>query len=158
MANIEESLSLLKTDHVDLLQLHNPSVQQVEQRELVRVLQDIQTAGKTRFIGISSTRPHIETFISWGVFDSFQIPYSALERAEEESISKAAHAGAGTIIRGGVARGEPGAGLGSTDRWRPWEAAGLDELLSEGESRTAFLLCFTISALDMQTPFVGIIN
>ena len=155
MRNIDESLRRMKTDHVDLLQLHNPSVEQVEQGDLVPVLKDIQAAGKTRFIGCSSTHPHISTFIEWGVFDVFQIPYSALEPEHEDAIHDAAHAGAGTIIRGGVARGEPGEGLGAEDRWRLWDAAGLDELLAEGESRTAFLLRFTITHPDMDTTIVG---
>src|SRR5215210_8633950 len=32
---LHESLERMKTDYVDLMQLHNPSVEQVEQRELV---------------------------------------------------------------------------------------------------------------------------
>jgi aryl-alcohol dehydrogenase-like predicted oxidoreductase len=155
MRNIDDSLRRMKTDHVDLLQLHNPTVEQVEEGNLVQVLQDIQTAGKTRFIGCSSTLPHISTFIKWGVFDVFQIPYSALEPEHEDAITEAGKAGAGTIIRGGVARGEPGAGLGSEDRWRLWEAAGLDDLLSAGESRTTFLLRFTVSHPEMDTTIVG---
>jgi aryl-alcohol dehydrogenase-like predicted oxidoreductase len=155
MRNIDQSLARMKTDHVDLLQLHNPSVEQVEQGDLVQVLKDIQTAGKTRFIGCSSTFPHISTYIDWGVFDAFQIPYSALEQEQEEAVRRASQAGAGIIIRGGVARGEPGAGLGSEDRWRVWNAAGLDDLLEDGESRTSFLLRFTISHPDMDTTIVG---
>jgi aryl-alcohol dehydrogenase-like predicted oxidoreductase len=155
LRNIDESLARMKTDHVDLLQLHNPSVEQVEQGDLVQVLQDIQAAGKTRFIGCSSTFPHISTFIQWGVFDAFQIPYSALEPEQDEGITDASQAGAGVIIRGGVARGEPGEGLGQADSWRLWDAAGIDDLLTEGESRTAFLLRFTISHPDMDTTIVG---
>jgi aryl-alcohol dehydrogenase-like predicted oxidoreductase len=153
--NIDQSLARMKTDHVDLLQLHNPSVEQVEQGDLVQVLKDIQAAGKTRFIGCSSTLPHITTFIDWGVFDVFQIPYSALDPEQEGAIVHASRTGAGVIIRGGVARGEPGEGLGTEDRWRLWDAAGLDDLLSEGESRTSFLLRFTISHPDMDTTIVG---
>lgn len=155
LRNIDESLARMKTDHVDLLQLHNPSVEQVEQGGLIQVLKDIQAAGKTRFIGCSSTHPDISTFIDWGIFDAFQIPYSALEPEQEDAITRASKAGAGVIIRGGVARGEPGEGLGSTDRWRLLEAAGLDDLLGEGESRTTFLLRFTISHPDMDTTIVG---
>ncbi|HEY8686900.1 MAG TPA: aldo/keto reductase [Chloroflexota bacterium] len=155
LRNIDESLARMKTDHVDLLQLHNPSVEQVEQADLVQVLQDIRASGKTRFIGCSSTYPHITTFIDWGVFDAFQIPYSALEAEQEEAITDASQAGAGVIIRGGVARGEPGEGLGQADNWRLLDAAGLDDLLAEGESRTAFLLRFTISHPDMDTTIVG---
>ena len=102
-ARLEESLRRMKTDYVDLLQLHNPSVEQVEQGDLVQVLKDLQAAGKTRWIGCSATLPHLATYVEWGVFDAFQIPYSALERRHEDWISRATEAGAGIIIRGGVA-------------------------------------------------------
>jgi aryl-alcohol dehydrogenase-like predicted oxidoreductase len=156
LRNIDESLRRLRTDHVDLLQLHNPAVEQVEQGDLVAVLQEIQAAGKTRFIGCSSTFPHLPRFVGWGVFDAFQIPYPAFEREHEEAITAAARAGASTIIRGGVARGAPGEeGLGSDARWTAWEQARLDELRAPGESRTAFLLRFTLSQPDMDTTIVG---
>src|SRR5437763_14752104 len=77
--NIDQSLQRMRTDHVDLLQLHGPSVEQAEQGDLVAVLQNIKAAGKTRFIGCSSTLPYLPTYIEWGVFDAFQVPYSALE-------------------------------------------------------------------------------
>lgn len=131
--NIETSLRRMKTDYIDLLQLHNPTVEQTEEGNLVEVLREIQASGKVRWIGISSTLPHIANYIESGVFDSFQIPYSGLERAHENVISDAARAGAGTIIRGGVGRGEPG-------------------------SRTAFLLRFTLSHPHMTTTIVGTKN
>ncbi len=153
---LEESLRRMKTDYVDLLQLHNPSVEQVEQGDLVQVLKDLQAAGKTRWIGCSSTLPHLATYVAWGVFDAFQIPYSALERRHEEWISRASETGAGIIIRGGVARGAPDdAGLGAVDRWAVWEKASLDELRSPGESRTAFLLRYTLSHPGLDTTIVG---
>jgi aryl-alcohol dehydrogenase-like predicted oxidoreductase len=156
--NIETSLWRMKTDYVDLLQLHNPGVEQTEKGNLVDVLKEIQASGKVRSIGISSTFPHIETYIDSGVFDSFQIPYSALERAHENVISKAARSGAGTIIRGGAGRGEPGMGLGNADRWATWKKAGLDDLLEEGESRTSFILRYTLSHPDLSTTIVGTKN
>lgn len=155
---LHESLERMKTDRVDLMQLHNPSVEQVESGDLVRALEDMKAQGKVRFIGISSTEPHIETYIGWGVFDAFQIPYSALERKEEANIQKASDAGAGVIVRGGVARGEPGAGLGNEDRWKSWNDAKLDDLLEEGETRTGFLLRFTDSHPGMSTNIVGTKN
>ena len=155
-ARVDESLRRMKTDYVDLLQLHNPAVEQVEQGDLVQVLNDLQAAGKTRWIGCSSTVPHLATYIAWGVFDAFQIPYSALERRHEAWISRAAATGAGIIIRGGVARGAPDdAGLGGGDRWAIWDKAGLDELRAPGESRTAFLLRYTLSHPDLDTTIVG---
>jgi aryl-alcohol dehydrogenase-like predicted oxidoreductase len=157
--NIETSLRRMQTDYIDVWQLHNPTVEQVEAGDLVQVMEEVKAAGKVRWIGISSTLPHITTFISWGVFDTFQIPYSALERAHETAITAAAQSGAGTIIRGGVARGAPEeAGLGNRDRWANWERAGLDELRAPGESHTAFLLRFTLSHPDMHTTIVGTMN
>jgi aryl-alcohol dehydrogenase-like predicted oxidoreductase len=78
-----------------------------------------------------------------------------LEREHEELIQKASDAGAGVIVRGGVARGEPGAGLGSQERWELWDKAKLNELLDEGETRTSFLLRFTNSHPGMSTNIVG---
>jgi aryl-alcohol dehydrogenase-like predicted oxidoreductase len=155
---LHESLGRLRTEYVDVMQLHNPSVEQCEGGELVSALQEMKAQGKVRSIGCSSTHPHIETFIGWGVFDVFQIPYSALERQHEDAITRASEAGAGVIVRGGVARGEPGAGLGNQDRWAAWEAANLDELLEPGETRTQFLLRFTNSHPHMDTNIVGTKN
>jgi aryl-alcohol dehydrogenase-like predicted oxidoreductase len=57
-----------------------------------------------------------------------------------------------------VARGEPGAGLGGEDKWKKFEAANLDELREEGESRTAFLLRFLIAHPDIHTTIVGTLH
>lgn len=155
---LHESLERMKTDHVDLMQLHNCTVEQCESGELVPVLQEMKSSGKVLHIGISSTHPHIGTYIGWKVFESFQIPYSALEREHEDAIRHAHDAGAAVIVRGGVARGEPGQGLGNADRWAIWDHARLDELLEEGETRTQFLLRFTHSHPGMSTNIVGTKN
>jgi len=156
--NIETSLKRMKTDYVDVLQLHGPTVAQAEEGELVAALKEIQQAGKARWIGISSYLPHLPAFIASGDFDTFQIPYSGLEREHEQFIGDAAAGGAGVIVRGGVGQGEPGAGRGHLDRWAAWERANLDELREEGESRTAFLLRFTLSHPGLSTTIVGTKN
>jgi aryl-alcohol dehydrogenase-like predicted oxidoreductase len=152
---LHESLARMRTDHVDVIQLHNPTVEQCERGNLVSALEEMREQGKVRWIGISATSPHLETYIGWGVFDTFQIPYSALERQHEELIQAASDSGAGVIVRGGVARGEPGEGLGNADRWASWESARLDELLEPGETRTGFLLRFTNAHPGMNTNIVG---
>jgi len=92
--NIADSLLKMQTDHVDLLQLHNPAVEQCEEAGLVNILEELKAEGAVRFIGCSSTTPHLPTYIGWGVFDVFQIPYSALQRVHENWITKAAESGA----------------------------------------------------------------
>jgi aryl-alcohol dehydrogenase-like predicted oxidoreductase len=152
---LEQSLERLHLDCVDLMQLHNPTVEDCRQGDLVDVLKEMKQQGKIRWLGCSSTLPHLATFIEWGVFDTFQIPCSALERKHEQAVSRAAAAGAGVIVRGGVARGEPGEGHGSEDKWHIFEQAELDELREYGESRTGFLLRYLLSNPAVSTTIVG---
>lgn len=155
---LHESLERLRTDCVDIMQLHNPSVRACEEGDLVPALEDMRRQGKVRWIGVSSTLPHLPTFLDWGVFDVFQIPYSVLERGHEDWITRVAEQEAGTIIRGGVALGEPWVGLGHADQWQLYEEAALDELRSPGQSRTAFLLRLTLSHPRVHTTIVGTTN
>ena len=148
--NIDQSLQRLKTDHVDLLQMHNPTVEDVEKGGLVEVLQEIRQAGKTRFIGVSSMAPDLMPFARMGVFDTFQIPYSALERRHENMIREAAELGAGILIRGGVAKGH----LAGEERWGKWDKAGLEEL-SADMNRYEFVLRFTLTHPACHTTIVG---
>lgn len=156
LRNISDSLLKMDTDYVDLLQLHNPTVEKAEEYRVVDTLRELREQGVVRHIGCSTTFPYLDTFIEWGVFDAFQIPYSALERRHENGITRAAEAGAGIIIRGGVAKGEPGATEGwANERWALFEKARLDELREDGESRTAFLLRFTLTHPHCHTTIVG---
>ena len=155
---LHESLSRLKTDYLDLMQLHNPTVNECERGRLVEALNEMRDQGKVRWIGISTTLPHLPTFLEWGVFDTFQIPYSALERQHEEWIARVSEAGIGTVIRGGVALGEPGQGLGIPERWRGFSGAKLEDLQEADESRTAFMLRFTLTHPGIDTIIVGTQN
>ena len=155
---LHESLSRLKTDYLDLMQLHNPTVNECERGRLVEALNEMRDQGKVRWIGISTTLPHLPTFLEWGVFDTFQIPYSALERQHEEWITQVAEAGIGTVVRGGVALGEPGQGLGIPERWRGFSGAKLEDLQEADESRTAFMLRFTLTHPGIDTIIVGTQN
>ncbi len=155
LANIETSLRRLQTDHVDLLQLHNAPIEETDRAGLLDVLEEIRKSGKILFYGVSSVSPHLQAYIGRKVFRTFQIPYSAVDRAHEELITQAARTGAGTIIRGGVGQGEPGIGRGDDGKWALWEKARLDDLLDVGESRTAFMLRFTLSHPDISTIIAG---
>lgn len=152
---LHESLARMRTDYVDVMLLHNPSIEQLEQGKLVDALQDMRKQGKVRWIACSTRVPELPTCLQWGVFDVFEIPYSALERVHENWITRSAEAGIGTIIRGGVARGEPQVGLGAADRWAKFNEAKLDELREPGESRTSFLLRYTLSHPHIHTIIVG---
>jgi aryl-alcohol dehydrogenase-like predicted oxidoreductase len=169
-AAVEQSLRRMRTDHLDLVQFHiSPSRDTLEENGAVEALTELRDEGKTRFVGMSGTLPNLTDHIEMGVFDAFQIPYSALEREHEDAIRAAASAGSGTIIRGGVARGAPSVDDSTLARypdfWRPmvearrdrWEQADLDDLL-DGMTRMEFMLRFTLSHPDMHTTIVGTAN
>ena len=156
---LHESLERMRTDYVDVMQLHGPTVKECEQEGLVEALQEMRRQGKVRWIATSSVVPELATYLKWGAFDAFQIPYSALERRHEEWITAVADAGAGTIIRGGVAKGEPGeSGVDRSEVWRKFGEANLDELREEGESRTAFMLRYTLAHPSVNTTIVGTLS
>jgi len=164
-AGVEASLRRMRTDHLDLVQFHR-SLTEAEYREqgALEELLRLRDEGKVRFVGVSGTLPNLDEQVRMGVFDAFQIPYSALQREHEDAIHRAAEAGAGIIIRGGAARGTPTdwegrryymlPGTAAKDRW---EAAGLDDVL-DGMSRMEFTLRFTLSNPDLDTTIVGTKN
>ncbi len=159
VAGVNQSLARMKTDHLDIVQLHSsPSKETLQQEDVVQTLLDLKEEGKVRFIASSSTLPNLPDLVELGVFDSFQIPYSALERQHETSITAAAKASAGTVIRGGVAKGKPGDGRGRDEVWGKFDEANLGELLETGESPTGFMLRFTLTHPDMNTTIVGTAN
>ena len=168
-AGVEQSLRRMKTDHLDLVQVHSsPTRSVLETHGTIEAMQDLRDEGKVRFLGMSSVLPDLLDHIEMGVFDVFQMPYSALQPEHGDAIHQAARSGAGTIIRGGVARGAPdldGERLGGQDFWKGfvkerqklWERARLEELL-DGESRTGFLLRFALGHEELHTTIVGTRN
>jgi aryl-alcohol dehydrogenase-like predicted oxidoreductase len=175
-AGVEQSLRRMRTDHLDLVQVHlSPAPAVLEEHDSIAELLALRDEGKVRFIGMSGNLPHLGEQIEMGVFDAFQIPYSALEREHEQLITEAADAGGGTIIRGGVARGVPEvlparysrlpenmrAGLerAREERQARWQAAERDlEDVLDGMPRMEFLLRYTLSHPDVHTVIVGTAN
>jgi aryl-alcohol dehydrogenase-like predicted oxidoreductase len=147
VAGVEQSLRRLQTEYLDVVQFHaSPSPATLQEQGALDALLELQRAGKVRFVGMSGTLPNLTDQIEMGVFDVFQIPYSAVQREHESAISAAATAGAGTVIRGGTARGALAAdkqdsaprGLSAGDIRDTWERADLDDLL-DGASRQEFV-------------------
>jgi len=168
-AAVERSLRRLRTDRLDLVQVHmSPSVATLAENGTIEELNDLRAEGKVRFIGMSGILPNLPGHIAMNVFDAFQIPYSAVQRDHENLITEAVDTGAGTLIRGGAARGaaseeknwsngpltqEPGLGQ------RNWETSGVEDLINEaGIGRQEFILRFTLSHPGLSTTIVGTAN
>src|ERR1700735_2298708 len=92
-ADVEQSLRRLGTDRLDLVQVHmSPSRAQLEADDTVPTLRALRDEGKVRFLGMSGTLPHLPDHLAMGVFDVFQIPYSAIQREHETLITSATRA------------------------------------------------------------------
>ena len=165
-ADVEQSLRRLGTARLDLVQVHmSPSAATLAENHTVETLTELQAAGKIRFIGMSGILPHLRDHLAMNVFDAFQIPYSAVQREHEELITEAADKGAGTLIRGGAARGA----ASEEKNWRGgpltqapgvgqqnWETSGIEDLLAEaGIGQQEFILRFTLSLPSLSTTIVG---
>ena len=75
VAGVNQSLARMKTDHLDFVQFHtSPSKGTLEQNGAIDTLRDLQSEGKIRFLGSSSTLPAITDHIDMGVFDEFPDP------------------------------------------------------------------------------------
>src|SRR5246500_4126450 len=158
LRGVEQSLARMKTDHLDVVQFHaSPSKETLEEHGALDALLELKAAGKVRFVGISATLPHLLEHIATGVFDVFQIPYSAVEREHEAAIGAASEAGAGIVVRGGAAKGAPSEGKQRGLQWERWRQAHLDDLL-EGVSPMEFILRFTFTNPDLDTTIVGTIS
>ena len=158
IAGVEQSLVRMKTDYLDLVQFHiSPSKQTLQENGSLDALIQLQAAGKVRFIGMSGTLPHLKDHIAMGVFDVFQIPYSAMEREHETVIATASRAGAGIVVRGGAAKGAPSQGKQRGLQWERWQQAKLDDVLGD-MTPMEFILRFTFSNPDLDTTIVGTAN
>lgn len=156
VAGVNQSLQRMKTDYLDLVQFHaSPSRADLEEHGGLQTLLDLQREGKVRFIGMSGTIPNLNEQIEMGVFDVFQIPYSALQREHEDLIRQAAAAGAGIVIRGGIARGAASKEQG--EAWDRWQQTELDDLLGD-MTRSEFVLRFTFALPELSTTIVGTAN
>jgi aryl-alcohol dehydrogenase-like predicted oxidoreductase len=168
-ADVEQSLRRLRTDHLDLVQVHmSPSRATLEENHTIVTLKELRAEGKVRFIGMSGILPNLPDHIAMNVFDAFQIPYSAVQRDHEDLVTEAAGKGAGTLVRGGAARGaaseeknwtvgpltqNPGVGQ------RNWETSGVEDLISQaGIGKQEFILRFTLSHPGLSTTIVGTAN
>lgn len=157
LRNISGSLERMKTDHVDILQLHNPTVEAVRENGLVEALNEIRNQKATRFIGISTTLPHLPEFAQMGAFDTFQIPYSCLQPAHHDSITLAAQSAAGVIVRGGIAQGGWEGAVAPGERKSVWESAHLGELC-DGMDPSELILRYTLSHPHCHTTIVGTLD
>ena len=169
MKNIDESLRLMKTDHVDLLQLHGVIPEDLaggEYGEVMEALREVKAAGKALHTGLTVCNKgpgmygfpagygynSILRFAPWKDIETVQLVYGALTRLSENVIDKAhKEYGTGVIARGIIK---------SYDATYPERVrrARLSELFGEGEDETSFLVRYAISHPSLSCALTGTKN
>jgi len=106
LKHIDQSLKRLKTDYIDLYQLHGGTIDDPID-DTIEAFERIKEQGKIRWYGISSIRPNvIRAYIERSNMVSVMTQYSLLDHRPEETTLDLLHEhGISVICRGAVAQG-----------------------------------------------------
>ena len=111
------SLSLLRTDYIDLYQFHNIKTFEeydriMENDGAYRAVKELQEQGKIKEIGITShSKEVLDMAIDTDLFTTIQYPYNAVENQGEDLFKKAKDKNIGVIVMkplagGAISKGE----------------------------------------------------
>ncbi|HEX9460911.1 MAG TPA: aldo/keto reductase, partial [Thermoanaerobaculia bacterium] len=79
---VDGSLKRLRTDYIDLYQVHNPTIDELRRLEIQDAMDRLQDAGKIRFWGVSVSTPEEGLEVirhGWG--NALQVLYNILNQA-----------------------------------------------------------------------------
>jgi hypothetical protein len=160
--NIEDSLKNLKTDRVELIQLHSCGKDKLEQGDVIEVVQRAKEQGKTRFIGYSGDREDALYALEQDVFDTLQISVNiADQEAIEEALPKAVEKNVGVIAKRPIANvawqngGNPPDREYAKEYWERLSELKYHFLAWDLEASVQNAMRFTAAAPGVATMIVG---
>jgi aryl-alcohol dehydrogenase-like predicted oxidoreductase len=105
--SIDRSLKLLRTDQIDLIQIHfGPDPWSVLKKGVtLKAMKEAKEKGKVRFLGASPPLELLDACIESGAFDCLQIAINLLDRRAEPAVEKCRKKGIGVLVRSGFAMG-----------------------------------------------------
>lgn len=104
-SQVHDSLRRLKTDYIDLYQLHGGMITDPAE-ETIDAFESLKKEGLIREYGISSIRPNvIKRFLKNSTIASIMMQYSLLDRRPEEFLEEIGAAGISVVTRGTLAKG-----------------------------------------------------
>ncbi len=169
--SIDRSLKRLKTDYVDLLQLHSCNIEILERGEAIEALTKARDDGKTRFIGYSGDNESAEWAVDSGLFETLQTSFSlADQRPRNGLLQQAKQANLGVIAKRPIANTAWGATTSPTallkydpsygdEYWRRTQAmAELGPIEIPSNDRILMSLGFTMSHEEIDTAIIGTRN
>ncbi|MBC8095872.1 MAG: aldo/keto reductase, partial [Akkermansiaceae bacterium] len=87
MASLEKSLRAVRREALDLVQIHNATVEVLQAGDVLRILDDARRAGKLRFVGVSIyTDEEALAAIQTNAVDMIQIGYSILDQRKAKTV------------------------------------------------------------------------
>lgn len=103
---IDKSLIRLKTDYIDLYQLHGGTIDD-PYLETIEAFEILVKAGKIRYYGISSIRPNvIRAYLKHSNIVSVMLQYNLLDRRPDpEILNQLCDQSVGVLVRGAIAKG-----------------------------------------------------
>lgn len=161
LETIETSLRNLKTDHLDIAQLHSCSAEILRQGDCIEGLQRAQEKGYTRYIGYSGDNEDAKYAIESDVFDSLQTSISIADQSPiGDNIPLAKSKGLGIIAKRPIANAvwrhkEKPADSYHHEYWDRIQKLKYDFLDKSLEEATATALRFTLSIDGIDTLIVG---
>ncbi|MBQ8184656.1 MAG: aldo/keto reductase [Lachnospiraceae bacterium] len=108
--DIETSLGNLRTDHIDLYQVHNPTVSQLEAVAApggaLEALQEAVAAGKVGHLGVTAHSVEVfEKALSYPWVETIMFPYNIVETQGQELIARCKEQNVGFIAMKPLAGG-----------------------------------------------------
>lgn len=105
---IDNSLRLLRTDYIDLLQIHSANADVIRSGETLQAMKEARRAGKIRFIGLSTDDVTTALLaIHTGEYDAIQVSYNVINGVfAGEVFPEAMASNTGVIVKDGMARGK----------------------------------------------------
>ena len=102
--SIDLSLTNIGIDHLPLFQLHGPSVKDLENQELLKLISDLKTSGKVGFLGVNTYESDvIEKILDLDIFDFVMIDYNVLMQHREPVIDRLYKKGIGVMAGSALA-------------------------------------------------------
>ena len=161
--SIERSLKRMKTDRLDLVQLHSCSLEVLQEGEVIRALLDAKQAGKTRYVGYSGDNEAARWAVESGHFDTLQTSFNVVDqRARIDLFAEAEARGLGIIAKRPIANAVWGSSENSDatalHRQRAREMGDMGPVPSAPDDPILLALGFTLAHDAIDTAIVGTKN